>query len=447
MPELEELVERVAGWARDGEEVEAYASRQKDTDVRAFGGEVESLSSAESAGIGIRVVAGSRQGFSFAGSLDEQVVADAFGDARDNASFATSDPHAGLARPDGVEPAVLDLWSQELASLTTAAKVDMALELERRVWGADPRIRQVESANYGDVLAERAVATSTGIAVRSRRTACFVSAHAIAGDGDDTQTGVGYSVGRSPSDLDGGEAAGDAAERATRLLGARKARSGRLPVVLDPRVTTTLVSILSATLSGEAVARGRSLFADRVGEQVAVPEVTLVDDPTDPAAYGASSHDGEGLACRRNVPIDGGVLAGFVYDTYSARMSGTESTGSAVRGGFKGTPTAGCRAVCLAPGDLSQAEVLGSVGDGIYVQSITGAHSGINPISGDFSVGAEGLMIHDGSLAEPVREVTIASTIQRMLLSVTYVGADLRWLPGVAAGLTLAIGEMALSGA
>ncbi len=130
----------------------------------------------------------------------------------------------------------------------------------------------------------------------------------------------------------------------------------------------------------------------------------------------------------------------------SARRAGTASTGSAVRGGFAGTPGAGCRAVVLQPGTLGLEEILAAVGEGLYVQSVTGVHSGVNPVSGDFSVGAEGLMVRDGRLAEPVREVTVASTLQRMLLSLLHVGADVEWLPGIAAGQTLAVGDMQLSG-
>jgi PmbA protein len=239
---------------------------------------------------------------------------------------------------------------------------------------------------------------------------------------------------------------GDAVLRATRMLGAQKAGSGRCTVVFDPRVVSTLLSVVGSALSGEAVVKGRSFFAGRIGESVASGDVTLVDDPTDARAFSAASYDGEGLACRRNVLISGGNLRMFVFDTVSARRAQTSSTGSAVRGGFAGTPSAGCRALVLSPGTLQADEVLSAVGEGFYVQSVTGMHSGVNPVSGDFSVGAEGLMIRNGALAEPVREVTVASTLQRMLQSVVAIGADLTWLPGMAAGQTLAIGDMQMSG-
>jgi PmbA protein len=454
--ELLPLATSIVDQARPGEGLEVYVTRGTDTEVRAYEGQVESLTSADSSGVGIRVLldadgpdaeaVGSRVGFAWAGSLDPDVIEATLADARDNARFATPDPDLVFASPDGVAAVELDLWDDGVASTPMEKKVDLALQLERATRAADPRVRQVSSADYSDSRAEVALASTTGISSYRRRTSAFLSVDAIAGEGADTQTGTGFSVGRGPGELIADEAMDDAVLRATRMLGAQKARSGRYTVVFDPRVVSTLLGVVSSGLSGEAVVKGRSLFAGRIGESVAAPTVTLVDDPTDSRAFGAASHDGEGLACRRNVLISDGVLCMFVYDTVAARRAGTSSTGSAVRGGFAGTPGAGCRALVLTPGDATAQQILAAVGDGLYVQSVTGIHSGVNPVSGDFSVGAEGLMIRGGTLAEPVREITVASTLQRMLQSVVAIGGDLRWLPGTAAGQTLAIADMQLSG-
>jgi PmbA protein len=443
---LLELARRVAGWARDGEQVEAFVARGRETEVRVFEGEVESLSSAESAGIGIRVVAGRRQGFAYAGSLDPDAIEETLADARDNAQFATEDEFFGLAEPDGVEAPVLDLWRDDLATFPTEQKVARATELERAVRAGDRRIRQLRSSEWGDAAVESAVATSTGIAASTRRTACYLSADAIAGEGDDTQTGSGYSVGRGPDDLDLERAAADAVLRATRLLGAVKPRSAHVTAVLEPRITATLLAILAGTLDGESVLKGRSLFADRLGDEVAVAGFNLVDDPTDPDAYTAAAFDAEGLASRRNVLIDGGVLQMFLYNTYAGRRAGTPSTGSAVRAGYRSGPGTGARAVSVSPGKLTPEEIYAEVGDGLLVQSVSGIHSGVNPVSGDFSVGAEGVLIRGGALAGPVREFTIASTLQRMLGGVVAVGSDLERLPSSASGLTLAIADISMSG-
>lgn len=447
MAELIDLARAVAARVIAGEQLEAYVARGRDASVRVFEGDIETLSSSESAGLGVRVVSGGKVGFAWVAALDEASAAEALAQARDNARFATADEHAGLAVPDGVEPAELDLWRDELVSTPTGAKVDLALEVERLTRAADPRIRQIVHSDYSDGIGEAAIATSTGIEATSRRTSCFVSVFALAGDGEDTQTGYGYSAGRSVDGLDVAKAASDAVDRATRLLGAKKPPSSRLTVLLERRITSMLLGILAGTLSGDEVAKGRSLFANRVGEEVAVATLTLVDDPTNALAWGASQADAEGLACRRNGLIEGGKLLGYLYDTHSARVAGTSSTASAMRGGYRTTPGVGARALAIEPGELSESEIIGRIDHGLLVQSVSGAHSGVNAVSGDFSVGAEGLMIRNGSLAEPVREVTIASTIQRMLQHVAFIGDDLEWLPGSAAGVTLAIDDMSMSGA
>jgi PmbA protein len=443
---LLELVDSVVAKARPGEQIEAFASRDSETDIRVYEGEVEHFVSAQSEGIGIRVISEGRTGFAYSGTLDAASIDEVLAEARDNATFGSVDEWAGLAEPDGVAVVPQELWSDALAAYPTAGKIELETALEQQVLALDPRVR-VEQANYADVSGEYAVATTTGIRRASRENGCYVSVGTLATDGDETQTGFGFSVGRSPEAFDLAKAAREAADRATRLLGATKPPSKRLTVVLDPYVTAQFLGIISSTLNGEAVIKGRSLFKDRVGETVASPLFTLVDDPTNPLAYTASDVDGEGLAARRNVLIDRGVLQKFVHSSYSARRAGTASTGNAVRGGFKGSPGVGCLALQLAPGTRTQAEIIAGITDGVLVQQVSGMHSGVNPISGDFSTGASGLLITNGQLGAPVREFTIASTLQKMLLDVVEVGGDVDWLPMRAAGVTLVIADMTMSGA
>lgn len=246
--------------------------------------------------------------------------------------------------------------------------------------------------------------------------------------------------------LEAQRVATDAISRATRLLGAVKPTSMRTTAVFSPRSAATLLAIIGSALSGDAVVRGRSIFAGRVDTDVASRAVSVIDDPTDPRQFAASRYDGEGLACRRNILIDHGRLSGFVYDTVAARRAGVSSTGSAVRGGLAGPPSAGCRALSFVAGAQGADEIVQLVGDGVYVDALSGVHSGVNPISGDFSVGFTGFMIRGGQLAEPLREATVASTLQRILLDVVAVGSDVEWLPGSAAGQTIAVTGVSVGG-
>lgn len=447
---LQAIADRVVAQAAPDEQVEAFVMRGGETEVRVYEGDVEHFVSAQSEGVGIRVIRQGRTGFAYAATLDESAIAEVLADARDNVQFGTIDEFAAIAEPDGVAVTEQPLWSDRLADYPTDDKIDLATRLEQLASGADPRVR-VDDSNYADAWGVSAVATTTGVRQSGRENGCFVSVSTLAdeGSGDDaeTQTGFGFSVGRSPDEFDLDKASSEAVDRATRLLGATQPPSRRVTVVLDPFVTAQFLGVISSTLNGEAVVKGRSLFRDRLGEQVAAQGVTLVDDPTNPLAYTATDVDGEGLAGRRNVLIEDGVLQRFVHNSYSARRADTVSTGNATRGGFAGTPSVGCLALSLVPGEREQEALIADVDDGLLVQSMQGLHSGVNPISGDFSTGAAGLLITNGTVGAPVREITIASTLQRMLLDIVEVGADIDWLPMRAAGMSLVIADVTMSGA
>lgn len=448
MSELVDLARRVAGQARPGEQVEVFVARSTSTTVRVYSGEVESLTRASSAGVGIRVVVDHREGFASAGTLDEAVVSETLAEARDNARFAEPQDWCGLATPDDVAPPVLELWDEALVGLAPEQKVARALELEAAVLGADPRITGVRTAVWSDAAGEAAVVASTGIEAWSRASSGDVAVQALAADGDaadGTQTGYGVSAARSLDGIDLHAAAADAVERATGLLGAGQPATQRLTLVLEPRMTAVIVGIVGQMLTGDAVLKGRSPFGDRVGEAIASQLLSFVDDPTDASSLGAVTHDGEGLACRRTPLVRRGVLQGFLHNSTTGRRAGTTSTGSAVRS-YGSLPGVGAQALAVAPGSGSFEDHVASVPLGLYVMSMSGLHSGVNAVSGDFSVGVEGRMIRGGELAEPVREATIASTVQRLLLDIAALGDDLERQPSGTAAVTVVIPDVALSG-
>jgi PmbA protein len=178
---------------------------------------------------------------------------------------------------------------------------------------------------------------------------------------------------------------------------------------------------------------------------VAGSHISIIDDPTNPEAFGAAGYDSEGIPTRQTRLIENGKLARFLHNVHTGRRSGSGTTGSAVRAGYTSTPGVGARALHFEPGSAPPEELLRRAEGGLFVQAISGLHSGASPVTGDFSVGADGLIIRDGALAEPVREVTVASTLQRMLSDLE-VGNDIQWLAGGAAAITLLVPEMAMSG-
>ncbi|MCU1486781.1 MAG: peptidase family protein [Actinomycetia bacterium] len=444
------LAEKVVADARPGEQLEVFVASSRRTTAKVRGGEVESIEQATNAGVGVRVVVDGRQGFASAGSLDADAVAFAVAEARDNAEFATPDEANGLAEPDGVPLAELPGPDPALGSITTDRRVELALAIERAALATDPRVSGLRSADWSDVVGSSAVASTTGIRSTDTGSRWSATADVLASDGSETQESYAVRVGRTLAEVGDGdlelhEVGREAARKALDLLGAVQPPSRRVTVVLDPHVAGSFLSLIGATLVGDAVLKGRSPFADRVGDAIAAPAVWLVDDPTDLDGPGAGRHDGEGLATRRNVLLDGGVLGGFLHTTWSARKAGTASTASAVRD-YGSTPRGGSHALVLGLGTSSLDELLRSVGDGIWVQTVSGLHSGTNTVSGDFSVGIGGRAIRHGVLAEPIREATMASTLQRMLLDVVGIGAERVWLPGGTGSAALAIEGVSLSG-
>ena len=445
MTELLDLARRVVESAEDGEQLEVVVARGQSTSVFAYGGEIESLRSGTSAAVGVRVVRDGRQGFASAGSLDDELMMSSLSEARENASLAEPDDHVGLAEPDGVPFATLDLFDSRLRDVSDERRIEMALSAERSVLDRDPRIDGVRTAVYGDGWGETAIATTTGIEIWSEHGSSSVSVSPLAVEGDETQIGYANAAAKHPDELDLDELGREAVERTIGMLGGVKPSSRRVTALLEKRVVASLLAIVAGTLSGDRVSRGRSPFADRMGELIAAPALTIFDDPTDARSLAADVHDGEGLATRRNELIVDGVLTMFLYHSESARRAGTVSTASAVRGA-RSTPAVGVQALSIAPGRLDWDDLIVTVGDGVLIESVNGLHSGTNAVSGDISVGIQGHAIRGGQVAEPIREATIATTLQRLLLDIVEVGADFEFLPDGTGSVSLVVDGIALSG-
>jgi PmbA protein len=444
--ELLMLAEDVLSFALDHEQMEVAVSAGSSTSVRVYGGEVESYTSADSSGAGVRIIAQGREGFASAGTLDPEILKGLVTDARDNASFAEPDEYAGIAESDGVDPVEVDAWRDETLKITADERISRALAVERRVLDAHPAITGVRTATYSDSAGAGALVSTAGIRAGDRSTTVSSMVQALAVDGDRSQTGFGWHGGRSPDDVDFDHVVDLAVSRSTGLIGAVKPDSATVDLVLDPQVTATVLGLTAGTLSGDRINKQRSPFAGREGETIASPLLTLVDDPTDQRSLGADSTDGEGLACRPVPLITAGSLDGFLWDSYNARKAGLRSTGSAVRG-TRGLPTPGVRALSAEAGSGgSLDDLIASVDLGVYVFALAGLHSGVNTISGDFSVGVEGRMIRAGSIAEPISECTIGSTLQRLLLDISAVGSDRIYMPSGVAAPSMIVSGVRLSG-
>jgi PmbA protein len=445
MADLQELCAAAVARALPGEALEAFAEESRRTEVRARKGAVEGLTFSESRGVGVRVISDGRTGFAWAADPSPDEVAATVERARENATFGEPDEFNALPEAASAEP-IDALYRSDQAGMALDRKVDLALGLERRATSTDPRVTNCDDVVYGDAVSRIAIGSTLGIAAAYERTDtwCVVVALAVA-DGE-TQTGFSYRIGRELGELDWEAVSDEAVERATAMLGATKPSSGKVPIVLDPFAGSSFLGVLAGALSAEAVQKGRSLFAELAGEKVGSDAFTLVDDGRELAGPAAAPFDDEGVPTRRTELVTAGVLNGFLHDTYTALRGGTSSTGNASRGGYRTSPSVGTTNFSVAPGTSSPAELLARAEGGVLINDVSGVHSGANPISGHFSVGATGWRIGGGGeRGEPLREMTIASTIPEMLAGVVAVGDDLRFFSSVGVS-TLLIGEMTVAG-
>ncbi len=440
-----------AASAAGAEAAEAFAQDSRGRQIRVFDGDVESLTDSGERGVGVRTWIGGRVGYAYGTDLSADGVAGIAADSVEAARVADPDEFAAPPQANGAAaPEISGLFDPALAEWSTERKVELAKAVEAAAT-ADARIANVETAVYVDESASVALASSTGLRGETQATSCYAYAQAIAADGDDKQTGLGFGMGRAPGALDAQAIGGEAADRAGSLLGAAKPQSRSCPVVLDETVAASFFGFIGGLLCADAVQRGRSPFAGRLGEEIGSAALGIADDALDPEGLASAPFDGEGVPHARVELLAAGRLEAYLHDTYTAHREGggTRSTASAERSSYRGAPSVGTSNLVVATGELSLAELLGEAGEGMYVTDVAGLHSGVNPVSGTFSVGATGRLIAGGELAAPASEFTIASDLTAMLAAVKATGADARWVPfgGSVKTPPVLIAEMAIAGA
>ena len=339
--DLQSIAERAvaAATAAGAGDAEAWVERSTERQIRVYDGAVESLTDATSAGVGIRAFIDGRVGYASGTDTSDaglKAIAEA---AHGAAAVADPDEYAGLPDEFGSTP-VDGVASPELANWSTERKIELALAIEKAA-RSHAGVSQVEDTVYSDGEGSVALANSRGFASAYEATSAWAYCNAFAGEGADLMTGLGVGIGRDPTVIDPQAVGDEAAQRALALSGARQPASRRCPVVFDAFVAASFIGFIGGMLSADAVQRGRSLFADRVGDEVATPLLRVTDDGTDPDGFASAPFDGEGSARRRTPLIEDGRLATYLFDSRTARRGDARTTANAERGSYRSPPSVG----------------------------------------------------------------------------------------------------------
>lgn len=431
--------------AKGAQDAECTIAEGSEFSVNVRMREVETLKEASSKGAGVRVLFGKRVGSSYTSDLTEEGLTRMVSSAVDLAQITTEDPYAGLPEESelGKIDTDLELFSDDVDAVDTPTRIALAIAAEEAALSADPRIVNSEGGSFGAHRGSRYFANSRGFAGGYQGSSCSISAVPVAKEGDSMERDFWYSIARSYAKLEAPESVGRrAAERALRRLSPRKVPTQKVPIVFDRRVAGSLLGDIFDAVAGDSIYRKASFLTGRLGEQIAAPSITIIDDATIPGLFGSQPFDDEGVPSRRTVVIENGVLQNYLLNSYTARKLGMKTTGNASRG-ITGNASVGHGNFFLTPGVDSPEAIISSVKNGFYVTELIG--SGVNVVTGDYSQGATGLWIENGELAYPVSEVTIAANLKEMLKNIAAVGNNLEFRSSIAAP-TLLIGEMTVSG-
>jgi len=436
----EKLVKKCLSLGADAAEV--YLETSRNLSVQVLNSEIETIEEASSQGVGFRVFAEGRMGFSHCNDFSDRSLEETISKASAFAKLSTPDEN-NILPSDNSFTEVADLYDAGIQTVSMDKKINMALELERLALKS-AGITKSSGAGYGEGESEVFIGNSNGILKSYKSSACSLGVSVVAEKGEQKNTGGEYCSRVFLSDLQPLEIiASTASLKALQLLDPVMISTQKAAVIFDPDVVRSLFGGIITALNGERVLQGASFLKDFLNRQFASPLITIVDDGTINKSLGSAPFDGEGVPTRKIVLIENGVVKSFIYNTKTARRAGVNSTGSASRGGFSSIPGIGIHKIYMKAGQYSPEEIIKATKKGLLLKEVTGY--GVDPVSGNFSGGASGLWIENGRIVHPVKGVTIAGRAMDILNSIDMTGNDIDMNRSYAAP-TIRVAEMQIGG-
>jgi len=426
------------------DQFEIYFEHRTSTKVDSKDQQVDSLTRSEDVGIAIRLIKDHRLGFSFTTSLENNAIQQAVDTASEVASLMPEDRDVGLhAFGSSVYPSVDNFDTQGLI-VPLPEKIILAKSLEAQCRKVDPRITAVRLASISEICVETLLIDSNGEHVQHKSTGYTASVTCKAESKGDSQMGSEFSFSNYLDNLDVKSVAQLSAQWAIELLGAGSAPTMKCPAVLRNSVVADLLEFLSDSFSAEQIDKGRSMLASKSGQLVFSDQVTIVNDGLLPGGMGTAPFDGEGIPSTRTVLVDGGFVAGTLYDSYYARKKGTVPTSSSVRG-IKSPPSIGLSNLYMEKGRKTFDSLFDGISKGILITDLMGIHTA-NPVTGDFSLGASGILIENGKLTSPVRGFAVAGNVLELFRRMTDISSDLKFFGRIGAP-SVRLSELSVGGA
>ena len=441
MKEPRDILKRVL--AQKVDQAEVFLTSDQILTIDVLDGKVESIKEITDRGCAIRVIKNQKLGFAFTTDFEDFMIDEAIKQAVANAENSEADEFHSFPAPAKTIPK-LDLIDPIIGKTSIKDKVELALQIEGAAYEYDKAVKKTEKVQYSDVLSEAWLVNSHGLSANYKTNHCGAFAEIIAGKNQEMEAGFGHKFVKNFADLSPEEIGAEAARKACAMLGAGTISSQKIPLVFDPEVGAEILDALVSSLSAEAVQKGKSMLAGKIAQFVAAPLISIIDDGLLPNGLGTAPFDGEGTPSQKTILVEQGKLNSYLYNFYSARKDKTKSTGNAARASFKGPVVIGPTNLYFQAGTSLPADMISSIKHGLYVTKVMGMHT-VNPISGNFSVGAAGILIQNGRKTTPIRGITISGNLLEMLKQVAAIGQDLKFF-STTGSPTILIKDMTVSG-
>jgi len=434
--EYEDLAQYAVDQARKSgaDAAEAFITDSQNVEIRVSNRNIESMNASSEAGIGIRILKDQKMISGSSNELLKSSIKNMVSDLMMKVPFHTHDKFNVIY---GKEYGFLEgAWSSytdfisydpKVTEVPVQEKIKRALTLEAAGLNHSPKVKGAMVVVYSDKASVVYLANSNGVSGSFPASGCGGSAQFLAAEGSDHQSGSKFQAAVKYDDFDPVKVGQEAAENAVKMLGARPIKSCEVPMVVSPDVAVNLLGYIVGMLSADPVQKGKSLFAGKMGENVAAGLVTLIDDGKLKGGLATSPVDGEGVPRQTTPLIVDGVLKTYLYDCYNAKKGKTKSTGNRSRSSYQSFGGIGSTNLYLKPGNVMPGEIVAGIKDGFYLTVAFGLHAGINDVTGDFSIPVAGFKIENGQTTFPIRGVTIGGNLFDFLKSIDKIGDDLTW--------------------
>lgn len=412
------------------EESEIFKVESENLKIGIFKGELDKFGFSNTIGVSLRGVLNGSPGYSYTEAIDDKSIDILLEGALSSAGSVETDTRLTLPEA-GESYCTMPVLDKKLDSMTTEDKIQVMLQLEEKTLSMDSRIKSVQECIYQEFKSRRLIKNSKGLDLEHDDEAGFAYISVVARNKSDTKTGSSYRLFRDPKKIDTDEMSKEAADEAVSMLGASPVDSGMYSVVIRYNVFAELLEAFSPIFSADNVQKGLSGLKGKLEKKIASSGVMLIDDPFHEAGFSGSSFDDEGTQTSRKLLVERGVLKTYLHNIRTAGRDMTASTGNGFRASYKSAVGVSPTNFYMEPGDFELEQLMAKAEGGILITMVAGIHSGLDTVSGDFSVQAQGYMIEKGKKGDPVNGITISGNFFEMLSNIEAIGSDLRFiLPG-----------------